>query len=761
MTKNQKHALTAKETKLLERVFGMYSRNFNDKCQDCLEKLGVSSKNELDAHQLGFCNGRLKETLPSSGEIIDGLKKLGILNGRSKEYFHNCIVFPVFDMEDNITTLYGYNIKTSSGKFLPGRSGIWNIHTIENRSEVIVTGNILDALSIEKAGYPNVISIHDADDLTPYYIEHFNECGIQKLILVFKDDKSGKETVRDLKNNLKGFSIQIKYISGEHSANSYLVKFGAKKLSELIKSDADTIPAEPEPIEADLPHDLSPEEEHFTLNCGKRSYKIMGLQKGVRKLKATVRLEHAGKLHVDTLDFYSAKARKNLEKDICRIFGEIPENIEADITRILIECEKTPVIELENKIKKTYSMTDEERKEAEKLGKSKNLIKTILSDFEVCGLIGEEANKLLGYIAMTSRKLDEPLPVMILSGSGAGKSALQNAVVSFCPPEDLIQLTTLSGKALFYKDRNSLKHKVLAIEEIEGAEDASYAIRNLISSGMLISESTIKDFNTGKLVTMENKVEGPTAVFYTTTNPLTDPETMSRFFITGVDESRKQTKKILSFQRRRHMKDSVKLKNKIKAVLNKHWNFQRLLNHIAIKNPFANKLTYKDERLQGRRDQPKYLNLIMATAFLRQMQKHVKHKKSIPYIDVDIEDIKIANNLANEILGRSLDELSRPGRDLLILLDDMVEKMAKQSKKHIERTEIIFSRRDIREYAGWSNSRVHRYLKELVELEYVFVDSGQNGSKYCYRLAYEGQGKEGENFVLGLTDVNNLMQKAG
>lgn len=72
------------------------------------------------------------------------------------------------------------------------------------------------------------------------------------------------------------------------------------------------------------------------------------------------------------------------------------------------------------------------------------------------------------------------------------------------------------------------------------------------------------------------------------------------------------------------------------------------------------------------------------------------------------------------------------------------------------RTDIIFSRRDIREYTGWANTRVHRYMKELVDLEYVLVESGRNGALYRYRLAYEGQGKKGEKFMLGLTPMENL-----
>ncbi|MGA1823415.1 MAG: hypothetical protein ACMUIP_02040 [bacterium] len=70
-----------------------------------------------------------------------------------------------------------------------------------------------------------------------------------------------------------------------------------------------------------------------------------------------------------------------------------------------------------------------------------------------------------------------------------------------------------------------MHYKVLAVEEEKGAEEADYGIRNLITSNELVIESTIKDAVTGKMTTITNTVKCNTAVFKTTTNPETDPET--------------------------------------------------------------------------------------------------------------------------------------------------------------------------------------------------------------------------------------------
>ena len=115
------------------------------------------------------------------------------------------------------------------------------------------------------------------------------------------------------------------------------------------------------------------------------------------------------------------------------------------------------------------------------------------------------------------RKLERPLAVMVQSSSAAGKSALMNAVLAFVPEEERVAYSAMTGQSLFYMGETDLKHKVLAIAEEEGAERASYALKLLQSEGELSIASTGKDPTTGRLVTHEYQVEGPAAIFMTTT----------------------------------------------------------------------------------------------------------------------------------------------------------------------------------------------------------------------------------------------------
>ena len=356
--------------------------------------------------------------------------------------------------------------------------------------------------------------------------------------------------------------------------------------------------------------------------------------------------------------------------------------------------------------------------------------------------------------------MDDPLAVQILSSSGAGKSHLQDAVLSLCPDEDLIKLTSLTGQALFYKGEDSLRHKCLAIAEVAGAEGARYALRNLISDRKLVIESTIKNALTGRLETQLNTVYGPTAVFETTTNPDTDPETKSRYVLLSVDESAEQTKAILEAQRQSHTLEGRKRRKAREAVLAKHHALQRLLEPVAVVNPFEPLLSYGDDRLAFRRDHPKYLNLILAVTFLHQMQRPRKHDPELgDYIETTLDDIAIANELAHQLFGQSQDDLSFPSRQLLGLVGDYVSRRAVELKAEPDKVE--FTRRELREAIKWTEARLRLHLGELMRLEYVGAASGRFGQQFLHRLLVDPDEIEaGGRFVPGLKDVETLRKEA-
>ncbi|MEA2685086.1 MAG: hypothetical protein QOE93_281 [Actinomycetota bacterium] len=368
-------------------------------------------------------------------------------------------------------------------------------------------------------------------------------------------------------------------------------------------------------------------------------------------------------------------------------------------------------------------------------------------------MVGEETNCLVGYLATVSRKLAEPLAVIVRSSSAAGKSSLLDAILAFVPEEDRVAYSAMTGQSLYYLGEGDLAHRVLAIAEEEGAERAAYALKLLQSEGELSIASTGKDPATGRLVTHEYRVAGPVAILTTTTAADVDEELLNRCIVLSVDEDRAQTRAIHAAQRTAQTLDGLLARTEREAVLKVHRDAQRLLQPVLVVNPYARALTFADDRTRTRRDHLKYLTLIRTIALLHQHQRPTRTTTQggveLSYIEATPADVALANRLAHEVLGRSLDELAPQTRRLLEVLDGFVT--ARATEAHMERGEVRFGRRELRESCAWGDTQLKVHLARLVELEYLVVHRSDRGG-FSYELAWDGAGRDGAAFLVGLLD---------
>jgi len=320
-----------------------------------------------------------------------------------------------------------------------------------------------------------------------------------------------------------------------------------------------------------------------------------------------------------------------------------------------------------------------------------------------------------------------------------------------------VKYSAMTGQSLFYMGETDLKHKILAVVEEAGAEKAAYALKLLQSEGQISIASTGKDPATGKLITHEYHVEGPVMIFLTTTAVEIDEELQNRCIILSIDEGREQTKAIHQMQRQLETLEGLIIRQKRSAILELHRNAQRLLRPLEVVNPYATRLTFLDDRTRTRRDHMKYLILIKSIALLHQYQRPIKQQGSMKYVEVTLADIEAANKIADEVFGRSLDELPPQTRRLLLLIDSMV-KDACQSLK-MSRCDFRFTRKDVRRHTRWSDFQVRIHLERLLTLEYLLVHRGGRGQTIVYELLYDGKGQDGKPFILGLLDPSELRKE--
>jgi DNA primase len=784
-----------------------------------LQVRGLEHPEMIDHFRLGFSNRTLGYRLPErnrreGAEIRGRLQRLGILRESGHEHFTGSVVIPVIDLEGNVTEIYGRKITeglrtgTPLHTYLSGpHKGVWNEEALAVSKEIILCESLIDALTFWCADYRNVTASYGVNGFTEDHRQALRKHGTKKVLIAYDRDEAGERAAADLGIELIAMGIdcyRVQFPKGM-DANEYgcKVKPAAKSLGVLLNkvewlgkgkppsiivTDAVENPPEPEqppaakeeipslaaePVDEpqapvipdgaviDMPLEIRGDE--ITIAQGDRQYRVRGLSKNLSHeiLKVNVLVSGKDRFHVDTLDMNSARQRTAFTKQAAEELEVEEDVVKRDLGRVFMKLE-----ELRNeRIRKALDrkeeeiqLSPEEKTAALELLKDPNLLARILNDFTRCGIVGEETNKLVGYLAAVSRRLESPLAVVVQSSSAAGKSLLMDAILGFVPEEDRVQYSAMTGQSLFYMGETDLKHKVLAIVEEEGATRAAYALKLLQSEGVLTIASTGKDPTTGKLVTHQYRVEGPVMIFLTTTAIQLDEELLNRCLVLTVNEDRSQTQAIHRQQREQQTIEGLLARNDRNNTLRLHRNAQRLLKPIFVANPFARELTFLDSQTRTRRDHMKYLTLIRSIALLHQYQRPVKktaHQgKTIEYIEVTIGDIETANRLAHEVLGRSLDELPPQTRRLLLHIDEMVTKESERLK--MERTDYRFSRRDVRQYTGWGDTQLRVHLGRLEELEYLLVHRGGRGQSFVYELVFERSADDEKPVLPGLIDVRML-----
>lgn len=704
--------------------------------------------------------------------------------------------------------------------YLPGpHRGVFNEAGLIGQEEIILCESLIDALTFWCAGYHNVTSSYGIEGFTDEILAAFHRHGTKRVLIAYDADAAGDAAVEKLAPRLigEGFDVYRCRFPKGMDANSYAlsVKPAPKSLGVVIRqaewlgngtppvrsplptleatsaeatvaaapsapaavpssslAAAVALPNFPEPPAHRVPPSPPPlpveiDDHELRLALGDRHYTVRGIDKNLSYdvLKVWIKATLSSFVHIDTLELYAAKQRAGWIKQAAVELGVPEEVTRSDIATLLRVVEQRQDVLIRQKLQPTQPAAAPALSVAEQdaglaLLRDPNLIERIARDVEATGVVGEASNALVAYLACVSRKLEKPLAVLIQSTSAAGKSTLMDALLALMPESERVHYSAMTGQSLFYLGETSMKHKILAIAEEEGVRQAAYALKVLQSQGELTIASTGKDPTTGQLVTQEYRVEGPVMLFLTTTAIDVDEELLNRCLVLTINESREQTAAIQARQRSARTLDGLLAKASADAVLAAHRAAQALLRPLAVVNPFAEQLTFASDRVRLRRDHAKYLALIDSIALLHQYQRPVRSVmhagKVLEYVEVTAADITLANRLAHEVLGRSLDELPPPTRRVLAMAVDYVK--ARSAAEQIERSAVRFTRRELREYTGLSDTPLRLHLTRLLELEYVVPQAGRNGQRFRYELLFDGDVTTDAPQAVGLIDGASLQK---
>lgn len=459
-------------------------------------------------------------------------------------------------------------------------------------------------------------------------------------------------------------------------------------------------------------------------------------------LKASTTLDPARSLR-DRIDlFVNGQFEGFVQRTAARL--SMTNDVVRDALDLLVACLEKYRMEQakgDTAIKPVVMLSSAEEREALDYLRAPKLMERINEDLGHIGLVGEELNRQIAFLVMTSRKLSFPLHLVNFGRTGTGKSSLLELVSQCMPEEDCLELTSTSDKAFYHFSELGLQHKLLLIQDLFGiSEEILYQIRELQSKRKLARVVTVKDKN-GNFQSTLKVVHGPVCVVASTTKRHILDENANRSVEVVMNESPEQDARVLERQRLLaagaiDQGEEEKTRARLRTV-------QRLLRPLPVKNPLATSLALPKEVQHQRRSNAIYLGLIEVITLLHQHQrKRASGSDGREHVVSTEEDVAIANALIGEVLIQKSDLLSQATRRFFESLKEWTKAENLSS----------FTQRQVAAGMRLHASRAKRYVAELLDYGFVSVVGGDRYKKgLSYSVTDEGEyGRLRERIVQGL-----------
>ena len=468
--------------------------------------------------------------------------------------------------------------------------------------------------------------------------------------------------------------------------------------------------------------------EHITWKHEQLLFTVLGGIRldGLDRMRVTLKIDFKNTAIRHNLDLYNDTQVEKLIRKTAERLSIGTSYIGKAIAELTNELENYRLEEIQKQAVKQETrkvLTAEEKEAAIKFLQQENLLQRTNEMIGKSGVVGEELNRLLVYLIFTSRKTYRPLHIVSFGSSGVGKSHLQEKVGELIPQEDKIEITSLTGNAFYYFDKDELGHKLILIEDLDGVLAALYPIRELQSKQKISKTVTIKD-KRGNAKTIHLVVYGPVSIAGCTTQERIYEDNANRSFLIYLDESEEQDEKVMQYQR---LLSAGKINSQAERdIKNFLQNVQRTLQPITVINPYAEYLKIPKEVFKPRRTNAHYIAFIEAITFYKQYQREQKvdEETGEAYIETTLEDIAEANTLMKHILLRKSDELSGACRSYFEMLKEYVKTNNLKS----------FTNKEIRAALRLNHNTQKMFMVELQQYGYIRKKEGDKKKGYQYEV---------------------------
>jgi len=695
----------------------------------------------------------------------------------------DCIIFPLRNKHNQIVSLYGRSITDndkSKHYYLRDRIGLYPNYPKPETTKLILTEAIIDAATLlqipEIKAQFSVLACYGTNGLTDEHRVAIKGLeNLEEVIFFFDGDNPGKEAVkkyqRELLNELNGVKLTSVEAPEGEDINSLLQGHTSEILMHLLENRKDLFLLIEKPFieDASIKKESTPEPAIHTgkpaLPSGRFNTKntdfitytteelqiiILGginLQQ-LDRLRITIKISRTDTgdalhsirhtldlYHSDYLEKFINKASEQLETSstvIKRTIAELTEQIE--------QYRLSKIESIKQQKPQNRQLTDERKNKAIRYLKAPRLMERTNNDIGKTGMVGESGNRLLMYLVFTSRLREQPLHIISLGSSGTGKTYLQEKISELIPEQDKLEITILSENAFYYFGRKELMHKLVLIEDMDGAMDVLYPLRELQSKKRISKNVPLKD-NKGNLRTVTLVVEGPICLAGTTTKEKLYEDNANRSLLIYIDNSPQQRELIMDYQRSASAgKINIHEEKDLKEFFK---DMQSVLKPIRVQNPFAEYLKLPEHVFKPLRTNSHYLAFIETVTFYHQYQREVKtDANGEQYIETTIEDIEWANKLLKDVLLAKSDELSGECRSFF----EQLKTWAKTSQK------TSFFASQVRESFRMNPSNLKYYLIQLVRYGYIKSVGGDR-----YKRGYEYEIKSFDDYDKLNANIDNVL----
>ena len=728
--------------------------------------------------------------------------EIGYNPGSQSSQMKYCLIFPLKNRDNQITGFYGRSTLNSTDKrhyYPANRKGLYPGYPESTTQTLILTEAIIDAATLLQLSpiptFPegegvSVLALYGTNGLTDEHIGAIRGWASSPLrgdregleIVLFLDgDEAGRKATEKHAETLHGLFPAVAISSVEtpedEDINSLYLKYDRETVLQLLnervflfsteKEETNRVPLQQVVSAPSPPEDLSRfagkagerllntrNPEYITFETNGLLFVLLG---GINlhqpdRMRVTVKVSLDPQLNGyqsirHTVDLYNddltekliSKASERLEvesKTLRTAFAELTEQLE--------QYRLSHLESLKTKAPEKRKLSPERVQQAINYLKSPGLLERTNRDIGLTGVVGEETNRLLMYLVFTSRLRENPLHIISLGSSGSGKTYLQERIAELVPQHDKLEVTILSENAFYYFEQKELKHKLVLIEDMDGAENVLYPLRELQSKKRISKTIPIKD-NKGNLKTITLQVEGPICLAGTTTKERLYEDNANRSLLIYLDSSPQHKEQIMDYQRKLSAGKINTTQEKQATELLR--DVQSVLKRVRVLNPFAEQLKLPDYIFKPLRTNSHYLQFIEIVTFYHQYQRPLKSMADgTKYIETTIEDIEAANELLKDVLLAKSDELPRAVRSFFEGLKYHVKASGKES----------FYARAIRDKLRLNPMTVNRYMRELEQRGYIKRIGGNRKSGFEYEIAnWEEYGQLQE----GIRVLNQVVEK--